>query len=86
MSVGRLEIRLDAKGYIQTYGIHYDEKFSFVTRISYICEIISLHANLDQPLYQLGVKNAIFQDYLPREVYMSNCLGLLLNHFFWGGG
>lgn len=76
MSVSRLEIRLDAKGYIQTYGIDCDETFSFVAKISSIGEVISLSGNLDRPLYQLGVKNASFQAYL-LKVYMEQLPGFV---------
>jgi hypothetical protein len=70
-SFERLKARLVAKGYIQTYGIDYDDTFSLVAKISSIRVFISLATNLDWPLFQLDVKNALLHGYLCEEVYME---------------
>jgi hypothetical protein len=72
--VERLKARLVAKGYIQTYGFDFDETFSLVAKISSVCFLISLAANLNWPLFQLDIKNAFYM----RKFVRRNCLGLLL--------
>jgi hypothetical protein len=59
-----------AKGFTQTYGLNYIETFSLVAKLSSICIIISLAANLDWPLHELDVKNALMHGYLIETVYM----------------
>jgi len=63
-----LKACLVAKGYIQTYGIHCEETFSPVAKISSIRVLISLAANLDWPLFQLDVKSAFSYGELHEEV------------------
>jgi hypothetical protein len=46
-SVEQLKACLVAKGHTQTYGIDYNETFSPVAKISSVCILISLAANLD---------------------------------------
>ena len=59
-----------AKGFTQTYGLNYTETFSLVAKLNSICIIISLAANLDWPLHQLDVKNALMHGDLTKTVYM----------------
>ena len=68
--IERYEARLVAKGFTQTYSI-YTETFSPITKLNTIRVLLSLTTNLDSPLYQLDVKNALLNGELEEEVYIS---------------
>ena len=61
---------LVAKGFTQTLGINYQETFALVVKMNTIRVLLSLAANLDWPLQQLDVKNAILNRNL-EEAYME---------------
>ena len=63
--------RVVAKGFTQTYGVDYQVTFAPITKMNSIRALISLAANLDQPLNQLYVKNALLHGDLEEEVYMD---------------
>lgn len=69
--------RLVTKRYTQTYGVDYKETFSPIAKISYVCVIISLAANLDQLLFQLGVENAFMHSDLLEVVYIEQAQGFV---------
>ena len=72
-----MKARLVNNGYIQTYGIDYDEMFSLVAKISSIRILISLAANLDWPLLPLDVNNVFLHGHLHKEVYMEQPPGFV---------
>ena len=49
-----------ARGYNQTYGIHYDETFGLVAKMSIVRILTSCAANFGWSLHQLDVKNVFF--------------------------
>lgn len=61
-----------SKGYTQSYGIDYQEKFAPVAKLNTIRILLSLAVNLDWPLLQLDVKNTFLNVQLEEEVYMDN--------------
>ena len=60
-----------AKGYTQTYGIDYFEKFSPVAKMNSIRILLSIVVNLSWSLFQLDIKNASLYGDLQEEVYMK---------------
>jgi len=60
-----------AKGYTQTYGIDYFEKFSPVARMNSFMTLFSVVVKLSWPLSQLNVKNTFLYGDLHEEVYME---------------
>ena len=70
-SIERYKAMLVAKGYTQTYGIDYQEMFAPVAQLNTIRVLLSLTANLDQPLQQLDVKNVFLNGDLEEEVHMD---------------
>jgi hypothetical protein len=70
---------LVARGYNQTYGIHYDETFAPIAKMS-IVRILTSHAtNFGWSLHQLDVKNACLHGDLHEEVYME--IPSIFSHF-----
>ena len=72
--IGRYKSRLVDKGFIQTQGIDYQETFAPEAKMNTICILLSLAANLNQPLQQFDVKNAFLYGELEQEVYMDTPL------------
>ena len=70
-SLDRYKARLVARGYTQTYGIHYQETFALVAKMNTIKILISLAVNLDWPLNQYDIKNAFLHGDLKEEIYMK---------------
>ncbi|XP_072062320.1 uncharacterized protein [Arachis hypogaea] len=57
-SIERYKARLVARGYTQTYGVHYRETFAPVAKLSSVRILLSLAVNYNWPLHQLDIKNA----------------------------
>ena len=64
--IDRYKARLVAKGYTQTYGVDYQETFAPVVKMNTIRVLLLLTVNMNWPLKQFNVKNA-----LEEEVYMD---------------
>nr|GEZ08444.1 putative retrotransposon Ty1-copia subclass protein [Tanacetum cinerariifolium] len=62
--------RLIAKGYTQTYEIHYEETFSHVADIRAIRIHIDIAAFYDYKIWQMDVKIAFLNGYLEEDIYM----------------
>ena len=59
-----------AKGYLQRYGIDYDEVFSPVVRHTSIRAVLVLVAHQDLELEQLDVKTTFLNGNLEEEIFM----------------
>jgi hypothetical protein len=56
-SMNRYKTRLVAKGYAQTYGIHYEETYSLVAKMTTIRTIIAMVVVKGWSLHQMDVNN-----------------------------
>ena len=70
-SIERYKVRLLAKGFIQTYGINYQETFAPVAKINSTRILLSLAVNFNWLLHQLDIKNAFLNGDLEEEVFMN---------------
>ena len=73
--MGFYEARLVAKGYAWTYGLHYEENFSPMAKMSSIMFVISLIVSRNWKLYQMDVKNVFLNGKLIETVYVEQPQG-----------
>ena len=75
-SIERYKARLVVKGFIQEYGIDYEETFTLVASLSSVCTLLAVAASHQWNLFQMDVKNAFLNRDLSEEVYMQPPPGL----------
>ncbi|GJT51224.1 retrotransposon protein, putative, ty1-copia subclass [Tanacetum coccineum] len=68
--------RLVEKGYIQTYGVDYEETFSHVAEIRAIRILIATTAFYDNEIWQMDVKTAFLNGCLDEDIYMHQEAGI----------
>ncbi|GJS83898.1 retrotransposon protein, putative, ty1-copia subclass [Tanacetum coccineum] len=61
---------LVAKGFTQTYGVDYEERFSPVADIRAIRILIAIIAFYDYEIWKMDVKTAFLNGYLDEDIYM----------------
>ena len=64
-----------ARGFIQQYGLDYEETFALIAKLNIISILLSMATNLDWPFHQMAIKNAFLNRELQEEVYMALPLG-----------
>lgn len=64
-----------AKGYVQKYGVDYEEVFSPVTRMETVRLLLALAAKNKWEVHHLDVKSAFLNGELSEEVYVSQPRG-----------
>ena len=70
-SIERYKARLVEKGYTQTYGIDYTEKFAPIAKINAVRVLLSLVVNLNWPPQQFDVKNPFYMViYLKKYIWI----------------
>ena len=69
--VERFKGRLVAKGFLQKYGIDYDETFSPVVRFSSIRDLLAFGVSRQMLIHQMDVVTAFLNGTLDEEIYMQ---------------
>jgi len=69
--MSRYKARLVTKGYVQIYGIDYEETYSPVAKMTTVRIIITMAAAKGWSLHQMYVKNVFLHGNLHEEVYME---------------
>ncbi|CAB4027047.1 Hypothetical predicted protein [Paramuricea clavata] len=69
--VERFKGRLVAKGFLQKYGIDYDETFSQVVRFSSIRALLAFGVSRRMLIHQMDVVTAFLNGTLDEEIYMQ---------------
>jgi histone deacetylase 1/2 len=70
-SNGAKKARLTAKGFMQRFGVNYNETFAPVVNTNTVRLVIALAASLNLSLYQLDVKSAFLNATLQEDIYME---------------
>jgi hypothetical protein len=78
-SVERHKAQLVAKGFSQVEGIDYNETFSLVAKMNYICLVLSLDASHKWEVHQMDVKSTFLHGDLKEEIYMEQPPGYVHN-------
>ncbi|GJR86153.1 putative ribonuclease H-like domain-containing protein [Tanacetum coccineum] len=68
--VSQKQARLDAQGYTQEEGIHYDEVFAHVARIEATMLFLAYASFMGFIVYQMDVKSAFLYSTIEEEVYV----------------
>ena len=69
--IQKYKARIVAQGFTQVKGIDYDETFAPVAKLSSICAILAIAAELNLEVHQMDVKSAYLNAKLEEEIYMA---------------
>ena len=70
-SIDRLKARFVAKGYAQTHGIDYDERYSPVFKLTSLHILLAIAAALDLEIHVMDVITAFLNEGIDKEVYVK---------------
>ncbi|KAL9259335.1 Retrovirus-related Pol polyprotein from transposon TNT 1-94-like protein [Drosera capensis] len=74
-TIHKYKARLVAKGFTQQEGVDYDETYSSVACINFVCLVLLIVAHLYLELYHMDVKIAFLNVELEKEIYMAQSWG-----------
>ena len=82
----RNKAKLVAKGYIQEFGVDFEESYAPVARLEAVRLLLAYAASRKIKLYQMDVKSTFLNRYINEEVYVDQPLGFVdtshPNHVF----
>ena len=67
----RNKARLVVKGYIQEFGVDFEESYTPVARLEAVRLLLACAASRKIKLYQMDVKNTFLNGYVNEEVYVD---------------
>lgn len=67
--------RLVVKGFVQRYGVDYEEVFAPVTRMETVCLLLALAARYEWQVHHLDVKSLFLNGELQEVVYVTQPRG-----------
>jgi hypothetical protein len=76
--VVKYKVRLVAKGYVQKFGIDFEEVFAPVARLDTVRLLLAFAANLGWKVHHLDVKSAFLHGDLEEEVYVPQPEGFVV--------
>ena len=68
--VFKIKTCLVTKGFTQKYGIDYEETFSLIGHLSFVCTLMAITASYYWNLFQMDVENVFLNGDLSGQVYM----------------
>ena len=71
----RNKVKLVAKGYIQEFGIDFEESFAPIARLEAVRLLLAFVASKKIKLYQMDVKSTFLNRYVNEDVYVAQPLG-----------
>lgn len=74
-SINKHKVRVVAKGYVQRYGVDFEEVFVMVARIESIRLLVKLAASRGWEVHHLDVKTAFLHGELKETVYVTQLEG-----------
>jgi hypothetical protein len=77
-SIDRSKARLVIRGFLQRYGIDYNEIFSPVVCMEVLRLLLAIAAALDWEIEQIDVKIAFLNGYLREVIYMEQTVGYVM--------
>jgi hypothetical protein len=69
--IDRYKARLVIRGFLQQYGIDYNEIFAPVIRMEVLRLLLTIAALLDFEIHQMDVKTAFLNGFLDEDIYMA---------------
>jgi hypothetical protein len=66
------------KGYVQRHDINYDEVFTSVARLDFVCLLIALTTHDGWKVHHMDVKLAFLNGGLQEEVYIEQLTGFII--------
>ena len=68
--VVKYKARLVAKGYIQKQGVDFEEVFTSVVRLEFVCLLLAIAAHCSWEVHHMDVKSAFLNGELKETVYV----------------
>ena len=78
-TIERYKARLVVKGFLQVYGIDYNETYAPVIRMEVLRLLLTIGAAADMEIHQMDVQTAFLNSEVHEEIYMDHPEGFILS-------